>query len=69
MESDVGDLIKKPFRMTIQAAYESKEHGRKGYLLSGRVEGGVVKKNDKLILRPIDLNIQVKVKKSTLIIS
>lgn len=54
-------MVKKPLRMIVQASYESKEHGRKGYLLSGRIDGGIIKKGDKLILRPIDLDVQVKV--------
>lgn len=52
--------------MSIQSAYESKEHGRKGYMISGRIEGGVLKKGDKLMMRPIDINIQVKVRKKKL---
>jgi len=48
--------------MNVQAAYESKEHGKKGYLISGRVDGGMVKKGDKLVLKPIDLEVCIKVR-------
>ena len=51
----------KPFRMSVQAAYESKEHGKKGFIISGRIDGGLVKKGDKLILKPLDLDVCVKV--------
>jgi len=61
LETDADVLASKPFRMNIQAYYESKEHGKKGYILSGRVEGGVVKKGDKLIVKPIDMPLTIKV--------
>lgn len=68
MTSDVEELITKPFRMNIQAAYESKEHGKKGYLISGRIDGGMCKKGDKLIIKPIDLDIQIKVSLSSVMV-
>lgn len=60
LESDFSQLVQKPFRMNVQASYESKEHGRKGFILSGRVEGGVVKKGDKLTLMPMDIPLTTK---------
>ena len=58
----------KPFRMNVQAAYESKEHGKKGFIISGRVDGGMVKKGDKLVLKPIDLEVCVKVGQKLLVL-
>ena len=47
--------------MGLQASYESKEHGKKGYILSGRIEGGVVSKGNQLIIKPVEIPITVKV--------
>ena len=64
--SNVDDLVTKPFRMLIQAAYESKEHGKKGFLVTGRIDGGVIKKGDKLEIKPIGMNVQIKVSETIL---
>jgi translation elongation factor EF-1alpha len=46
--------------MSIDACYSSNTHTRKGFVLAGRVEGGLVKKGDKLTIKPINLEIKVK---------
>ena len=47
--------------MYMEAAYVSNEHGKKGYLVSGRIEGGVLRKGDKMITKPSDVELSIKV--------
>jgi translation elongation factor EF-1alpha len=58
--SNVREKITKPFRMSVEACYESNVQSKKGYILSGRIEGGVLKRNEKLILKPINLDVNIK---------
>lgn len=46
--------------MSIESCYECNIHTKKGNVIAGRVEGGVIKKGDKMILKPINLEISVK---------
>jgi elongation factor 1 alpha-like protein len=52
--------IDKPFRMTITNIFESQYGKLKGHCLSGKVEGGVLKKDEKLIILPLDTQCLVK---------
>lgn len=52
--------IDKPFRMTITNIFESQFGKLRGHCLSGKVEGGVLKKDEKLIILPLDTQCLVK---------
>ena len=52
--------IDKPFRMTITNVYEGHFGRLSGHCLSGKVEGGVLKKDDKCIILPLDAQCVVK---------
>lgn len=52
--------IDKPFRMTITNIFESQYGKLKGHCLSGKVEGGVIKKDEKLIILPLDTQCLIK---------
>lgn len=52
--------IDKPFRMTITNVYEPQFGKLTGHCLSGKVEGGHLKKDEKLIILPLDSQCIVK---------
>lgn len=44
--------VNKPFRMSITNFFESDIGKLKGHCISGKIEGGVLKKDDKLVILP-----------------
>lgn len=60
LESKCLDDLRKPFRLLISACYLSTGHTKKGFLVGGRIIGGVLKKGDKLIIKPPNINVTVK---------
>jgi len=60
LESRCLDNLRKPFRLLIKECYMSTGHTKKGFLMQGRIEGGAVKKGDKLQIKPANVNITVK---------
>lgn len=60
MKSNIREKITKPIRMSIDSCYECNLHNKKGNILAGRIEGGVIKKGEKMIVKPINLEVLVK---------
>lgn len=60
LESKTQEFANKPFRLLISHCFTSTEHGKKGFLIAGRIEGGVAKKGDKLVIKPPNVNISIK---------
>jgi elongation factor 1 alpha-like protein len=52
--------LNKPFRMSINNFYESDFGKLKGHVLTGKIEGGVLKKDDKLLILPQNTQCFVK---------
>ena len=52
--------IDKPFRMTITNVYESHFGKLNGHCLSGKIEGGTLKKDEKLVIMPLESQCVVK---------
>jgi elongation factor 1 alpha-like protein len=52
--------IDKPFRMTITNVYESPFGKLNGHCLSGKIEGGILRKEDKLVILPLEAQCVVK---------
>lgn len=52
--------IDKPFRMTITNVYEPHFGKLNGHCIAGKVEGGHLKKDDKLVILPLDTQGLVK---------
>lgn len=52
--------IDKPLRVNITNFYESPGGRIKGHCISGKIEGGVVKKDDKLVILPQNCQCVVK---------
>lgn len=52
--------IDKPFRMTITNIYEAQTGKLRGHCLSGKVEGGVLRKDEKLVILPLDTQCLIK---------
>jgi translation elongation factor EF-1alpha len=46
--------------MSIESCYDCNVQSKKGYILAGRVEGGVFKKGEKLVIKPPNLEVTIK---------
>ena len=46
--------------MSIESAYECNVQSKKGNILAGRIEGGVIKKGEKMVIKPINLEAHIK---------
>lgn len=46
--------------MSVDSCYDCNVQAKKGKVLAGRVEGGVLKKSEKLVVKPINLEVIVK---------
>lgn len=60
LESKCLEDLRKPFRLLIGNCYSSTGHTKKGFLIGGRIIGGVLKKGDKMIIKPPNINVTVK---------
>jgi len=60
LESKSLENISKPFRLNISTYYYSTGYNKKGYLIGGRIEGGVIKIKDKLVVKPSGAVVTVK---------
>ena len=52
--------IDKPFRMTISNVYEPHFGKLNGHCIAGKIEGGHLRKDDKLVILPLDTQCLVK---------
>jgi translation elongation factor EF-1alpha len=46
--------------MSIESCYDCNIQNKKGYVLAGRIEGGVLKKGEKLVIKPPNLEVTIK---------
>ena len=46
--------------MSIDSCYECNIHNKKGNILAGRIEGGVIKKGEKMVIKPANVEVIVK---------
>ena len=52
--------VDKPFRMNITNFYDAPIGKLKGHCISGKIEGGILKKDDKYVILPQNCQVVVK---------